>query len=86
MKRLVLILLTALFTVGMVGCNKAETAPEANTDASAEETAAGKDADEASNEPEEGTAAIGNPWKDDVSADDVYKLIDNLRIRKRLNR
>ena len=76
MKRLVLILLTALFTVGMVGCNKAETAPEANTDASAEETAAGKDADEASNEPEEGTAAIGNPWKDDVSADDVYDLVD----------
>ncbi len=32
MKRLVLIFLTALFTVGMVGCNKAETAPEANTD------------------------------------------------------
>lgn len=76
MKRLVLIFLTALFTVGMVGCNKAETAPEANTDASADETAAGKDADEASNEPEEGTVAIGNPWKDDVSADDVYKLID----------
>ena len=54
----------------MAGCKKAETAPAANTDTntSVEETTAGTDAD--------GTVAMGNPWKDDVSADEVYELVD----------
>ena len=60
MKRSALIILTAILALGTAGCKKAETSQANNADT---DTA------------KEETVAIANPWKDDVSADDVANLV-----------
>lgn len=74
MKKFVFVLSAGMLIVCLAGCGKAETDTVA-ADSTVKDEAV-SEVEETSQESEAKTMAIGNPWKDDVSADEVAGLVN----------